>query len=147
MKKRIVQFNLKWLLVLVAITACLVWSVTQLGMVTAHFEIKENFLESRGDSVIGRLWYRFARTRENAAPEYFDFVCTISNLKRPQLLELKTGDKFRLRYRLYDIGPLKQQNPYTMFLTDKLGIDKDLIKGYANFDGWTEVVVVGAKSD
>ncbi len=143
------RFSLKWLLVAVAMSAVVLWLTTQLGMVTGHFEIKENLLQLQGDSVAGELTYRFARPRADDAPETYYFVCSIANLSNPKLLDLKPGDKMKVRYRLYDIGPFKKQNPYEMFLTDKLGIKKEYLKGWAYLEGltgdWVQIAVNGAE--
>ena len=149
MKTPTPRFSLKWLLIGVAITAGVMWLATQLGMVTAHFEIKENALELQADKVAGELTFRYARPRPNLAAETYFFVCSITNLSQPELLELKTGDKMKLRYRLYDVGPFSKQNVYEKFLTDELGIKKEYLKGWAYLEGptgdWIEVIVNGSE--
>ena len=114
-------------------------------MVVGHFEIKENNLrlDERG-MVRGRILYRFARTRADQPPESYDFICTITNLDQPELLKLEPGQKFRMRYRLYDVGPFPKQNVYAKFLTDGLKFRKEDIVGHAQMAAWTEVVVDGA---
>lgn len=143
------RFSLKWLLIAVAIMAGVMWLATQLGMVTAYFEIKENSLQQFGNTVAGELTYRYARSRTDNEPETYYFVCSIANLPNPELLELKPGDKIKLRYRLYNVGPFKKQNPYEMFLIDSLGIKKEYLKGWAYLEGikgdWVQVAINGAE--
>jgi hypothetical protein len=143
------RFGLRWLLILVALVAGVMWLATQLGMVTAYFEIKENSLQLQGDTVAGELRYRFARQRSDDVPETYFFVCSIANLSKPELLDLQPGDKIKLRYRSYNIGPFKKQNPYEMFLIDKLGIRREYLKGWAYLEGiqgdWVQVAVNGAE--
>ena len=142
------RFSLKWLLIAVAVMAGVMWLATQLGMVTAHFEIKENSLRLQGDTVAGELSYRFARPQADKAPETYFFVCSIANLSNPELLDLKPGVKMKVRYRLYDVGPFKKQNPYEMFLIDELGIPKEHLKGWAYLEGptgdWIKIAINGS---
>ena len=144
MKLPIPRFSLKWLLIIVAVSAGLMWAATQLGMVTAHFEIKKNKLRREGNSVVGQLEYRYSRPQPNMAPETIYFVCSITNLPQPDLLDLKEGDKWKLRFRLYDVGPFKKQNVSEMFLTDKLGFDQDDIQGYVEYENYVQVVINGS---
>lgn len=138
------RFTIKSLFMAITVSAIGMVILPQIGMVTAHFEIVDNILEVDEDGLVnGRLLYRYSRVRSDMPTEYFDFACAISHLAQPELAKLKTGDKTKLRYRLYNVGPFKKQNVYNMFVTDFLGIDPEHVEGFVIMKGWTEIEVNG----
>ena len=124
------RFSIKWLFIFITLAAIGMVLVTQVGMKTAHFEITGTSLEVNEDGLVnGMLTYRYSRVRLDDMPtEYFDFVCKIANLDQSELAELKKGDKTKLQFRLYDVGPFEKQNVYNMFVTDFLKIKKAHVK-------------------
>ena len=137
-----IRFNLKWMLIAVALAGIAMALVTQIGMGVAEFEVWENNLSLNEDGFVEgelRLGYE--------GDEYFGttwpYACKMTNISRPGLLELKPGVKTRVRYRMNALGPLKKQEPCACFLTRNLGINQSDIVGYVTFKGGTEVVING----
>ena len=136
------SFGLKWLLLLIAVSAVAMWSVTQLGTTVATFEITGTQLtESSRGRVSGPLAYRFSRMDAEGTTIYGDFLCSISNLNQPGLVGIANGRKYRVRYRNRAWWPFQREDPHRKFLTQALKIDGDEIVGYAIMEGWTEIVI------
>ena len=89
----------------------------------------------------GQLGYRYSRVTADGTTEYFDFLCLIENLNQKKLLDLKPGQRFRMRYRLDDFGPLKKQNVYALFLTKELRIKEKYLIAYENLPKYTEIII------
>lgn len=138
------QFSLKWLLILVFTAAIAIWIAKPGDLVTANFEITNNGLQLDNQGLVnGKLGYRYSRVTADGSSEYFDFLCLIEKLNQKKLLDLKPGQRFKMRYRLDDFGPLKKQNVYTLFLTNELQIKAEYLKDYENLPKYTEIIIYG----
>lgn len=122
----------------------LMWLSTQYGKVEARFEVVEcDLSRSAGGHLNGSLQWRFARVKADGIIERSDTLLTVENVLSTKMDSLQSGDQFKVRYRLGDVGPIKKENPYVLFMTEKLGIEKDEIVGFIQMQGWSEVVVRG----
>ena len=137
------HISLRWLLLLVAIAAGLMWLITQAGMKNATVEVRscELWTDEQG-LVRGRFTWRFSELKDGTAA-YSDFLCSVTRLDNDRVRHLEEGEKFRIRYRVSRIGPLPKSDKYGLFLTDSLGIDKDEIVGWTVFEDFVEVVIAG----
>ncbi len=136
------RFNLKWMLLTVALVGTALALVTQIGMGIAEFEVWENNLRLDADGlVVGdlRLGYQGGEYYGTTWP----YECQMNQIRLPDLLDLRPGLKTRIRYRMTALGPLKKQDPCGCFLTRCLGINQSDIVGYVTFKGGTEVVING----
>ena len=136
------RFNLKWMLVFVALVGVAMAMVTQFGMGVAEFEVWENDLRLNDDGLVEgglRLGYE--------GDEYYGttwpYQCRMTNVSQRELLDLKLGQKTKVRYRINSLGPLKKQEPCSYFLTRSLGLNRSDIVGFVTFKGATEVVING----
>lgn len=143
-KTRPRNFSLKFLMFGVVVASVLMWLATQYGKVEAQFEIVSCDLNrASGGHLDGSLQWRYARVKANGNIERSDTLLTVENIQSGKMVGLKSGDQFKVRYRLSDLGPIKKENPYVLFMTQELGIEKDEIVGFIQMDGWSEVVVRG----
>ena len=136
------RFNLKWMLIAVALAGGAMALVTQIGMGVAEFVVWENNLSLNVDGLVeGEL--RLGYEGDEYYGTTWPYECRITNISHRGLLDLEPGSKTRVRYRMTALGPLKKQEPCAYFLTRSLGIHQSDIVGYVTFKGGTEVVING----
>lgn len=109
----------------------------------ARFEVLETDLFIEDGYLSGSLSFRCSRLDEDSNIEYADTVLRVEHLADTRMKELADGDEFFVKYRKYDLGPIKKENRYVIFMVRELGISKDEIVGFVQLDGWAEVVVRG----
>lgn len=137
------HISLRWLLVIVAVAAGLMWVITQAGMKTALVEVKSCELRTDEQGLVrGRFTWRFQELKDGTAA-YSDFLCSVSRLDNDAVKRLREGDRFRLRFRDTQIGPLPKSDKYGLFLTESLQIDDSEIIGWTIFEDYVEVVIAG----
>ena len=147
------KFNLKWLLLLIAVSAVVAWWFSKAGMTVAHVKIISNQLEMNDQGTIdGDLQCRLAEATDYSY-EYVDFVCDVYHVDHNRLLQLKKGDRTRIEYRRKPLWPLvKRGDPYRIFLNQHLGIPSEEILGAVRIQGtgrqedWMEIRIRGGES-
>ena len=138
------RFNLKWMMISIALIALSMAAVTQIGMGVAEFEVRENNLRLNEDGLVeGELWLGYEGDESYSGLWPYD--CKMNNVSEIALLDLKPGSKTKIRYRIAALGPLKKQEPCAIYLTRSLGINQSDIVGFVTFKGGTEVVINGKK--
>ncbi len=139
------RFNMRWLLLLVAVSACGAWFATQYGMVHGEFEIlhKDMSFDESGRAN-GTLQWRFSRVTAKEV-RWGDAVCMIENVRKGNLENWNPGDKVRVRYRLADLGPLKRGDPFRMFMIHSLGIPEEDIVGQVILNSGSQIIVKGSR--
>lgn len=137
-----VRFNLKWLLALVTVIGAIFAIATQVGMGTAEFEVWANELELNERGLVkGRLCCGYSGTEsDSAAPWPFDIE--INNVEETDLTRIKPGKKIEVRYRMIELGPLKKQDPFQMYLR-RIGVDTNDVVGHVVTETGTKVIVDG----
>lgn len=139
------RISLKKLLILVGLAAGLLSFATQIGMGTAEFEVLENGLElSNGRMVSGQLWGNFTG-HDLPEPNELPFVFKVRNINRPGIVQIQSGQKNQVRYRVKPFWPLKKQDPFEIYLTRHYGISADQIKGYVWTQFNAQVVIDGTE--
>lgn len=143
-----IRFKLRSLLIVVAVVAISFGVLTRVGTSNAQFEFIENSLVVDDQQRIsGKIRWSYRDEIRNETKAW-QFICSVKNLKlNPEnyrrLLAYQPGDQTNVNYRYLGFGPFKKQDPFTYYVSKKLGIDEESIVGYAWFDGWTEVVING----
>ena len=139
------RISLKKLFIFVGLSAILLGLVTQIGMGTAEFEVVENQLELSNDGMVsGRLWGNFTG-HDLPQPNELSFVFEVRNINRPNIVQIQSGQKNQIRYRIKPFGPLDKQDPFQIYLTRHFGITADQIKGYVWGQALAQVVIDGTQ--
>ncbi len=139
------RISLKKMLVLVGLAAALLALTTQIGMGTAEFEVLENELKLNEDHLVsGRLWGNFVG-HDLPKPNELPFVCEVRNIDRPKIIQIKSGQKNQIQYRVTPFWPLKKQDPFEIYLKRHLGITSDQIEGYVWTKAGARVVIDGTE--
>jgi hypothetical protein len=153
------RFNLKWLLVMLALSAGLAWWFSKVGMTVAHVIVVNNQLHRNSQGTIdGQLQCRLVEANEYSFT-YSDFLCVLYHVDREQLLDLKKDDRARIEYRQEPVWPFTELgDPYRIFLNQHLGIPDQEILGSVRRSGpvsrggsvrdedWMEIIVRGGES-
>ena len=141
----LLRFSIKKLLIYVAVVGGLMAILTQVGVERAEFQISENELSfnDNDELISGQLWGYMGK--KVPSENQWSFVCEIRNVDRASLLSLKAGQKHRIRFRSNPIWPLKKQDPFRIYISKRLGIESDQIKGYITTDQGTKVVIDGSR--
>ena len=113
----------------------------------ARFEILDTDLQVEDGFLSGAISFRCSRLDEQNNIEWADTVLRIENIADTSMVELKSGDEFFVHYRQRDLGPIKRENRYVIFMVRELGVQKDEIVGFVQLDGWAEVVIRGKAND
>ncbi|MFK7768538.1 MAG: hypothetical protein AB8B55_15050 [Mariniblastus sp.] len=138
------RFTLKRMFIAIAIAGLVFAVTTQIGMDIATFEIWENDLTVNHQGLVqGQLrWGFVAPGKPKDQP--WPFVCRINNVDQRKILKLKPKTVNEIRYRVSDFGPLKQQDPYKIYISQVLGIHEDKIVGFVMIKGRTEIIIDGS---
>ena len=138
------KFNLKWLLLLLAISAVVVWWFSKVGMTVAHVKIIDNQLEMNDQGTIdGHLQCRLSEATDYSF-KYNDFVCVIYHVDHKHLLKLKNGQRTRLEFRSEPVWPFtKADDPYQIFVNRDLGIPESEILGAEFREDWMQIHIRG----
>ena len=147
MKSSQVSFSLRTLLLLIGVMSAALWFMTQYNTVIGEFRILDRELERDASGrVNGTITWRFTVVDTDGPASYGDAVCQLQNVAGDKLIGISVDDRFRVRYRLTDVGWLKRGDPYLMFMTRRLGIRKDEIVGNVVMQNVTQIIVRGKVS-
>ncbi len=141
-----IKFNLKWLLVVLALCATVAWWFSKAGMTVAHVIVVNNQLHRNEQGTIdGQLQCQLVEATDYSF-KYADFVCEVYHVDHDRLLELKKDDRARIEYRQKPVWPLTElDDPYRIFLNQHLGIPNEEILGSVRREDWMEIVIRGGK--
>lgn len=134
------RFRLAWLLAFVGLAATLLAVLTQISLRTASFKVISNDLQQSADGLIaGNLHCMYSGPETQKRDFFFEVV----NLDQPNLLELKNGKEFRLRFQYEPFWPIKKDNQYLVFIEYCLGVSQDNVDGFVMMPYETRVVLRG----
>jgi len=137
------RISLRKMLVVVGLLGILMAIATQVGNRTVEFEILENELQLDDEQLVsGELRWGY-RSRTSPENDQWPFVCQIRNVPQSDLLNLMPGQKNEVNYRAYPVWPLKQQDPFKIYIVKVLGIRSDRIVGYVMTSENTQVHIDG----
>jgi len=137
------KFSLRSMFAMVLIAVIGTLSAQRYITNTARFEVLETDLFVDGGYLSGSMSFRCSQLDDRDNIEYSDSVLRIANLSDTSMKTLVAGDEFFVNYRDRDVGPIKKENRYVIFMTRELGIQKDEIVGFVQLDGWAEVHIRG----
>ena len=144
MKSPSISFSLRTLLLLIGVMSAGLWLLTQYNTTVGEFHIIDRDLEQGATGrVNGAISWRFTVLDEEGPASYGDAVCQLQNVAGEKIAGIQVGDRFRVRYRLSDVGWLKRGDPYLMFMSRRLGIRKDEIVGNVVMQNVTQIIVRG----
>ena len=140
------RISLRKMLIFVGLAAALFALATEIGMGTAKFEIVENDLALNEDQLVsGRIWGSFFGPDQSHQASQLPFVCEVRNINQPQIIDIPSGQKDEVRYRVSPLWPLKKQDPFEIYLRRHLGISADEIEGYVWTKAGARVVIDGTQ--
>lgn len=142
-RPRRIAFSLKTLLLFMFVAAIGSYFFKQVIMDRARFKVLETLVEVEDGYLSGSFSFRCSRFTKKGFVEWDDTVLRVENIADTKMETLKVDDEFVIHYRHRDLGPLKKENKYVLFMTRELGIRKDEIVGFVQLDGWAEVVIRG----
>ena len=139
-----ITFNLKWLLLIIALCAIATWWFSKAGVTVAHVIIVNNQLTSNEQGTVdGHLQCQLVEA-DDYSFSYSDFLCVMYHVDREDLLDLKKDHRARVEYRRDPIWPFKKvDDPYRIFLNRHLGIPDTEILGAVRREDWMEIVIRG----
>lgn len=143
MKSNRPRLSIKALLVVMAFFAGAAATVSQYGMGNAEFEIQEISLSTNSFGKIQGVVKLDYWGVEHDDPIPWPIVCHLQHVPNPQLLTLTKGKRSTIRYRFKKMGPLKREDPHSMYFSKVLGIKRNHIVGYAITEVDTQVVIDG----
>ena len=139
------RISLKKMLILVGLAAALMAVATRIGMGTAEFEVLENGLELDDDQLVsGKLWGHFVG-HDLPMPNELPFVFEVRNINQPKIVNIQSGQKNEIQYRVTPYWPLKKQDPFQIYLTRHFGVSADEIEGYVWTRAGARVVIDGTE--
>jgi hypothetical protein len=143
MKSRF-RFNIRWLILAVTICAIAAWWYAQYGTNVAHVIIIDNRLVLNDEGAVdGELQCQLVEANDYAFT-YADFLCILNDVDQASLLNLKAQQRTRVQYRSYPVWPIaKADDPYRLFLNEKLNIPNQYILGAIRREDWMEIVIRG----
>ena len=116
--------------------------VAQAGMRVARFELIENNLSLNSEGFVqGRISFQCS-TNEYPDSNWM-FECNVVNLTQSEILSFKPGVSRKLRYRAFAIGPLAEEDPYSLFVTRGLKIHQSSIVGFVTYETGAEAMING----
>ena len=141
------KFNLKWLLLIIALCAVVMWWFSKAGMTVAHVIIVTNQLELNDQGTIdGHVQCQLVEATDYSF-NYSDFLCVMYHVDNKNLLTLKKDQRARIEYRHEPVWPFtKLDDPYRIFLNGKLGIPDSEILGAVRREDHMEIVIRGGNS-
>lgn len=136
------RFNLRALILVVSLLSLALAIVSQVGLRVANFELLENNLALNTEGVVqGKM--SFQCTTNEYPDSNWMFECNVVNLQQPEILGLKPGVSKKLRYRAVALGPWRKEDPYSLFVTRGLKIQKSSIVGFVTYETGAEVMING----
>ena len=135
------RFGLKTLIATMILASVLVWIYTQLGFRNAHFEIiAAGMMQDSNGRVTGQINYRMDLLGNESA-EYGFYAMMIGPIEASQLLEIEKGNEFNVSFRGRQMWPMKREDPHRAFITRRLGLDDELIIGYATMSDHKRIAI------
>lgn len=145
-RKPLMRFNLNRMLIVIAVLGFLLAVGTQFGRGTAQFKVIENKLvSSSNDLVNGRLVCSYVGT-ESQTETPWPIEIEIQRHPNLDLVKIKTGQTIDVRYRMIELGPLKKQDAFEIFL-NRLGVKSNEVMGHVITGEHTKVIVMGQFED
>lgn len=136
------RFNLRALIFVVSLCSLAFAFVAQAGMRVARFELIENNLSLNSEGFVqGRM--SFQCTTNEYPDSNWMFECNVVNLPQSEILGFKPGVSRKLRYRAFAVGPLGEEDPYSLFVTRGLKIQQSSIVGFVTYETGAEVMING----
>ena len=136
------RFNLRALICVVSLFSLAFAFVAQAGMRVARFELIENNLSLNSEGFVqGRM--SFQCTTNEYPDSNWMFECNVVNLPQSEILGFKPGVSRKLRYRAVAVGPLGEEDPYSLFVTRGLKIQQSSIVGFVTYETGAEVMING----
>jgi hypothetical protein len=134
------RFRLKWLLVTLGLIAASLALLTQISKRIATFEIISNDLTLAPDGLIsGQLQCIYSGPEATNR----DFIFEVIKIDQPELLNLKRGKDFRIRFQYQPYWPIEKENQFLSFIANGLNIQQEYVEGFVMTPSETRVMLRG----